>query len=148
MSVIHVDEKTIFGLVARTNNENEMNPQLGKIAGLVEKFDTSVSVNYRSGARVYTIYSEYETDASGNYSVLVGADKVESSTVELESVKIQEGNYLVFSGQGQVPDIVFETWSKIWSYFKNENCPHTRAYSTDFEFYKSQNEIEIHIAVK
>jgi predicted transcriptional regulator YdeE len=148
MSVIHVNEKVIFGLVARTNNENEMNSQLKKIAGLVQEFDASVSVNYRSGARVYTVYSDYETDSSGSYSVLVGTDKVESSTVALESVKIQEGNYLVFSARGNVPNIVLETWSKIWSHFESENCPHVRAYSTDFEFYKSQNEIEIHIAIK
>ncbi|MES2826083.1 MAG: GyrI-like domain-containing protein [Pseudomonadota bacterium] len=148
MNVIRVNEKIIFGLGARTNNENEMNPQRGKIADLVQKFDALVSVNYRSGARVYSVYSEYETDSSGNYSVLVGTDKVESSRVELESVKIQEGNYLVFSAQGQVPKIVFETWSRIWEYFDNENCSHVRAYSTDFEFYKSQSELEIHIAIK
>lgn len=148
MHVIQVNEKTIFGLVARTNNENEMSPELGKIFGLVQRFDASVGVNYRAGARVYTVYSEYETDVSGNYSVLVGTDKVESSTVELQSIKILEGNYLVFSAEGQVPNIVFETWSKIWNYFGNESCPHTRAYTTDFEFYKSQNEIEIHIAIK
>ena len=148
MNVIHINEKTIFGLSARTNNENEMNPQNRKIAALVQKFDASVSVNYRDGARVYSVYSDYETDASENYSVLVGADKVESSTVELESVKIQERNYLVFSAKGQVPKIVFETWSKIWSYFKGENCSHVRAFKTDFEFYKNKNEIEIHIAIK
>ena len=148
MHEIQVFEKTIFGLAARTNNENEMNPKQGKIAGLVHQFDSSVVVNYRSGARVYTVYSEYEADVSGNYSVLVGADRVESSTIELESVKIQEGNYLVFSSQGQIPNIVFETWAKIWNYFGNANCPHSRAYSTDFEFHKSQYEIEIHVAIK
>lgn len=148
MNVIHVNEKNIFGLVERTNNKSEMNPQTGKIASLVERFDASVSVNYRNGARVFTVYSEYETDASGDYSVLVGTDKVESSRVELESVKIQEGNYLVFSAQGQIPNIVFDTWFEIWSYFENKNCPHIRGYTTDFEFYKSQNEIEIHIAIQ
>ncbi len=148
MNVIHVRDKTVFGLSAITNNENEMNPQSGKIAGLVQQFDASVSVNYRSGARVYSVYSEYENDASGNYSVLIGADKVESSAVELESVKIQEGDYLVFSAQGQVPGIVIETWSKVWKYFEDKNCPHVRAYSADFEFYKNQNEIEIYIAIK
>jgi predicted transcriptional regulator YdeE len=148
MNVTHVNEKTIFGLSARTNNKNEMNPEGGKIAGLVQKFDASVNVNYRSGARVYSVYSDYETDASGDYSVLVGADVVESSAMVLETVKIHEGSYLVFSAQGQVPEIVFETWSKVWRYFENENCPYARAYTTDFEFYKSQSEIEIHIAVK
>ena len=148
MTVIHVNEKTIFGLSARTNNQNEMNPNTRKIAPLVQKFDEAVKVNYRAGARVYSVYYDYESDASGNYSVLIGADSVESSSLNLDEVKIQEGNYLVFSAQGQVPQIVFETWGKIWQYFSSENCAHTRAYVTDFEFYKSQDEIEIHIGIK
>lgn len=148
MKLTHVKEKTIFGLSARTNNQNEMNPIGGKIAPLVNRFDELVQVNYRAGARVYSIYYDYESDASGDYSILVGADSVESSVVELQEVTIQEGNYLVFSAQGQVPHIVIETWVKIWSYFASEDCAHTRAYLTDFEFYKSQHEIEIHIGVK
>lgn len=148
MSVIHINEKTIFGLNARTNNQNEMNPKTGKIAPLVQRFDESVSVNYRAGARVYSVYYDYESDASGDYSVLIGADAVASSSLALSEVKIQAGNYLVFSAQGQVPQIVFETWGKIWNYFSSEGCVHTRAYVTDFEFYKSQDEIEIHIGIK
>lgn len=147
-TVVHVREREIFGFSARTNNENEMNPGAGKIPGLVEKFDTSTSVNYQEGARVYSVYYDYETDASGCYSVLVGADDIESSTGELASVKIKEGNYLVFSARGQVPQILFETWSEIWNYFSRQDCPYSRAFTTDFEFYKNQNHIEIHIAIK
>jgi predicted transcriptional regulator YdeE len=109
MHVIHVNEKEISGLSARTNNKNEMSPAGGKIASLIQKFDQSVNVNYRAGARVYSVYYDYESDASGDYSILVGADSVESSTVVLETKKIPAGNYLVFSGNGQVPQIVFET---------------------------------------
>jgi predicted transcriptional regulator YdeE len=94
------------------------------------------------------LHYDYESDVSGAYSVLIGADAVEASTVELEGVKIQQGNYLVFSGEEQVSQVVFETWSKVWSYFSRENCPHIRAYLTDFEFYKSQNDVEIHIGIK
>ncbi|GGY76883.1 transcriptional regulator [Cellvibrio zantedeschiae] len=148
MNIVQVSEKTIVGLGARTNNKDEMNPGTGKIGPLVHQFDANVQVDYRGGARVYSVYHEYESDVSGNYSVLVGADKVDSSSVELIEVKIQEGNYLVFTAQGQVPHIVIETWGKIWTYFASPNCSHTRAYLTDFEFYKSQNEIEIYIGIK
>lgn len=148
MNLVHLKEKSIFGLSARTNNAAEMNPSTGKIGPLVHKFDSQVEVDYRGGARVYSVYYSYESDVTGDYSVLVGADVVASSSVELSEVKIQEGDYLVFSGSGQVPQIVIETWQKIWSYFANPGCPHTRAYETDFEFYKSQNDIEIYIGVK
>ncbi len=148
MNVIHVNEKSIVGLSARTNNKNEMNPAVRKIAPLVQKFDEEVSVNYRAGARVYSVYYDYESDASGDYSVLIGADAVASSSLALTEVKIQAGNYLVFSAKGQVPHIVIETWNEIWRYFSSDECMHTRAYRTDFEFYKSQDEIEIHIGIK
>lgn len=148
MNLVRINEKSIFGLTARTNNENEMNPLTGKIGPLVHAFDSNVQVDYRGGARVYSVYYDYESDVSGNYSVLVGADAVESSVVELNEVKIHADYYLVFSGSGQVPQIVIETWGKIWSYFGNPDCPHTRAYVTDFEFYKSQNDVEIYIGIK
>lgn len=148
MNTVYLNEKAIFGLCARTNNANEINPSTGKIGPLVHAFDSNVQVDYRGGARVYSVYYDYESDVSGNYSVLVGADAVESSAVELSEVKIRAGDYLVFSGSGQVPHIVIETWGKIWSYFGNPDCPHTRAYVTDFEFYKTQNEIEIYIGIK
>ncbi len=148
MSIIHINGKTIFGLSVRTKNQDETSQDNGKIARLVQKFDETVSVNYKSGARVYNVYYNYESDASGMYSVLVGTDKVQLSTMELQEVKIQEGNYLVFSSEGQVPQVVFETWLKIWSYFSSENCPHRRIFLTDFEFYRSQDEIEIHIGIE
>lgn len=148
MKLTYVNGKRIFGLSARTNNQHEMNPAGGKIPSLVQRFDESVQVNYRAGARVYSVYYDYVSDATNDYSILVGADSVESSAVELQDVNIQEGNYLVFSAQGQVPQIVIETWVKIWNYFASADCAYTRAYLTDFEFYKSQNEIEIHIGVK
>jgi len=148
MKVVRINNKTIFGLSVRTNNENEMNPNAGKIAPLVHKFDSTVVVNYRAGARVYGVYYDYESDVQDNYSVLVGTDNVESSAVTLEEVTIQEGDYLVFSGNGQVPQIIFEIWLQVWDYFSSEKCAYTRAYTTDFEFYRNQNEIEIHIAIK
>lgn len=146
MKLVRINEKNIFGLSARTNNQNELSGK-GKIAGLVQRFDELVKIDYKSGARIYSVYYDYESDASGDYSVLIGADNVESSAIELQGIKIQGENYLVFSGMGQVPQVVFETWSKVWDYFSNKTCPYRRTFLTDFEFYKNQNEIEIHIGI-
>ena len=43
--------------------------------------------------------------------------------------------------------IHIDAWSKIWSYFADEQCQHSRRFTTDFEFYKSESEVEVHIAV-
>ncbi|MFL0800962.1 MAG: GyrI-like domain-containing protein [Agarilytica sp.] len=148
MDIVNYKEKIIFGISARTHNENEMNPQTAKIGTLVKRFDANVTVNYQSGARVYNVYSNYESDASGEYSILVGSDSPESSAIELEQSVILEGKYMVFKRSGEVPQIVIDTWMKIWTYFSDDNAEHKRTYTTDFEFYKSQNEIEIYIAIE
>jgi|GEM_PF-4538289 len=45
-------------------------------------------------------------------------------------------------------EMPIETWGKIWEYFSNENSQYIRAYKTDFEYYKNENEIEIYISVQ
>lgn len=149
MKIIQLDEKQITGISIRTTNACEMNPATSKIGGLHQQFDEKVSVDYKNGARVYGVYYHYESDYSGEFSVLAGTDQIGQTPIDnLESVTIANGTYLVFKAKGEVPQIVIQTWAKIWDYFSKEDTPYQRAYTTDFEFYKNQNEIEIYIAVK
>ena len=149
MEVVQLKAKQIKGLSIRTNNADEMNPETAKIGRLWQKFDDTVAVDYMHGDRVYGVYHHYESDASGDFSVTAGFDGDEKLSKEkLELIDIQAGNYLVFGATGEMPQTVIDTWMTIWDYFSSEVCEHTRLFTTDFEFYKSQNEIAIHIAVK
>ncbi len=160
MKPIKIPEKTIQGISIRTTNANEMNPETAKIATLYEDFDKNIVVDYQHGARVYGVYFDYESDASGQFSVLAGADRIESSTVELQQAKIVAGDYLVFKGEGEMPQAVIDTWMKIWDFFSEGNTSkkadkntensieYKRAYKTDFEFYKSESQVEIHIGIE
>ena len=160
MKPITIPEKTIQGISIRTTNANEMNPETAKIATLYEDFDKNIVVDYQHGARVYGVYFGYESDANGQFSVLAGADRIESSTVELQQVKIVAGDYLVFEGEGEMPQAVIDTWMKIWDFFSEGNTSkkadkntensieYKRAYKTDFEFYKSESQVEIHIGIE
>ena len=149
VNIVQVDEKTITGISVRTTNANETNPETSQIGALYQRFDETVPVDYKNGARVYGVYYNYESDASGEFSVLAGSDQINESVVStLEQVTIPGGKYMVFEAAGEMPQVVIDTWSKIWDYFSTENVPYQRAYTTDFEFYKNQNEIEIYIAVK
>ncbi|MCF6190994.1 MAG: GyrI-like domain-containing protein [Cocleimonas sp.] len=149
MEVVQLKAKTIKGFSIRTNNTDEMNVETAKIGRLWQKLDDTVAVDYMHGDRVYGVYYNYESDASGEFSVTAGFDGDEKLSKEkLELIELQAGNYLVFSATGEMPKIVIDTWMEIWGYFSSEACEHTRLFTTDFEFYKSQNEIEIHIAVE
>jgi len=149
MKIVELEAKQIKGLSARTTNAGEMNPQTAKIGALHQKFDDTVTVNYKEGARVYGVYYNYESDHTGAYSVMAGADRLEQKiAANLETVTLPAGSYMVFEAKGEVPQVVIETWAKIWNYFSDSAAPYRRSYTTDFEFYKNQNEIEIYIALK
>jgi predicted transcriptional regulator YdeE len=149
MKLVEIDEKRIIGLSIRTTNEKEMNPSTGKIGYLWQKFDNAVEVDYKNGNRVYAVYFDYDSDANGEYSVLAGTDQLDAnSSAKLETVVIQGGKYLRFTATGEVPKIVFETWGRVWEYFSKEDVKYERLYTTDFEYYVNQNEIEVYIAVK
>ena len=149
MKIVHVDQKSIKGISVRTTNANEMNPSTSKIGNLHQGFSKKVGVNYEKGAHLYVIYFDYESDAAGEYSVLVGSDEIdEKSSEHIERVNVLSGNYMIFEGVGEMPQIVINTWSKVWEFFSKEDVPVQRTFTTDFEFYESQNEIAIYVAVK
>jgi len=147
MRIEEIKEKIIYGISTRTKNIDEMNPQTAKIGAIWQKFYQTVECE----EKVYGVYYNYESDANGEFDVLAG---YETSNEKLESVKIEKGKYLVFhktyeeNNDNSTVQAIIETWGKIWEYFSNENSQYKRAYRTDFEYYKNQNEIEIYISIQ
>lgn len=146
MRLVHVEEKEVRGLAVRTKNADEMNQQTAKIGGVWQKFYETVAPNLKDGTTIFGVYYDYESDATGEFNVLAGTDAVENMA-ELETIKIQAGNYLLFTNQGEMPQVVIDTWSEVWNYFSSADAKQTRAYTTDFERYRGPDEIEIYIAV-
>ncbi len=148
MELRTVSQKTITGFTARTNNESEMGEQ-GKIPALWHFFDQNIPVDYQNGERVYGVYFDYESDHTGMFTVLAGFDgKSFPKDKEVKQVNILEGRYLVFSKQGAMPQIAIDAWTQVWEYFAQSSVEYQRLYTTDFEYYPSADEIEVHIAVR
>ena len=148
MQLRQINSRTITGLSISTNNALEMAPETGQIPALWQEFNQNVTVNYQDGGKTYGVYFNYESDHNGQYSVLAGSEHVESKHPNLVDVDIVAGQYLVFSKQGEMPQIAIDAWAEVWHYFASPDCPHKRSFTTDFEFYPSEQEIELHIAIK
>jgi predicted transcriptional regulator YdeE len=149
MKSVEFNEKRIIGISTRTTNAKEMDPSTGRIGPLWKEFDAQVEVDYKNGKRVYGVYFNYESDATGEYSILAGTDQLDAnSSAKLETIVIPSGKYLVFTAKGDIPRIVFDTWGRVWEYFSKKDAEYDRSYITDFEYYVNQNEIEVYIAVK
>lgn len=142
----HQDAFRVSGLTIRTTNREESDPATARIGKLWDRFfgeETYASTPERtSDARIFSLYSAYESDAHGAFDVTAG---VAVSGGE-GSLAVEAGDYLVFNGQGQMPQMVIATWERIWQYF--EAHPEiARRYRSDFEAYEGPDKVAIHIGV-
>ncbi|KTC87248.1 GyrI-like domain-containing protein [Legionella drozanskii] len=138
----------VSGLSVRTKNSEEFNQSTAKLPKLWEDFGGVV--HNLSGSKefseVFGVYSDYDFDATGYYKVTVGIPvKSWQISPEFSTVIIQAGNYLVFSGKGEMPKTVIEIWLRIWSFFESR-VEYTRNFISDFERYRG-DEIDIHIGI-
>lgn len=150
-----LESQNVKGLAVRTKNADEMNPASAKIATLWWQFYAQIFANLAPEQKIYGIYYNYESDYSGEFNVLAGAqldqsqlEKTKQASIELEQVSIEAGKYLTFSGTGTMPATVISVWGEIWNYFSAEDCPHQRAYLTDFECYQGTTQVDIYIGIK
>ena len=147
MKVTRIKKLMISGISVVTNNEFEMSEENGKIAGLWEEyFQKDIykkTFDKANSDFMYVVYSNYESDASGNYKVTVGVEV----TKPKNAIVIEDKKYLVFSKQGELPMIVTDLWEEIWEYFE-KNSDYERAFEIDFEKFTDEDEIEIYVSIK
>ena len=142
---MNIDKIDVMGKSVRTKNTDEMNPSTAKIGALWERFFADLAPKMSKSSRVFGLYTNYESDHTGAFDVVACSDVIDAQG--LEEFQINSGRYLIFNGTGEMPQTVIDLWGEVWSYFSSENCEHKRAFTTDFEFYKSEKEIEIYISV-
>src|SRR5258705_1673067 len=98
---------------------------------------------------LWGVYSNYEADGKGPSLVAAGVEVPPGSAAAsgLSLVTIAPGPYLVFTFKGAVPKVVIDGWKEVGT-FLIDHLDIKRAYKTDFELYKSAQEVEIHLSIK
>lgn len=157
MRIEYIDGFSVTGLSVRTKNALELMPKTANISLLWEAFSTHCRSFLSEDAKIYGVYTQYETDASGEFNVLACSDQLTCAQFDdvkcqcsypCESMTIEAGKYLVFSAKGKMPQTVIQLWDEVWRYFNAFDCEHVRIFNTDFEYYKHENEVEIAIGVE
>jgi predicted transcriptional regulator YdeE len=140
MNKVTIKSFSICGSSIRTNNSVE-STLAGKIPALWAWFYTEQSLPYE---QVYGVYSDYESDFSGEFTATVGAkDENLSKTI----ITIKSGTYLVFPANGPMPAAIIDTWKAVWEHFSHAQS-YTRSYETDFEEYSGHDSANIYIGIK
>jgi predicted transcriptional regulator YdeE len=136
----------VVGLSVRTTNADEAQPAHAKIPALWHRFYHEGHSAAVAGP-VYGVYTEYATDASGPYTLVVGAaSDAPSPAPPFVGVQIPAGRYLAFTSQGDVPAAVVAGWQGVWEYFGRPDSPR-RAYTVDFELYDPSTPYEVRICI-
>lgn len=92
-----------------------------------------------------------EGDNEKSYSLIAGREVSSLGNIsgELVGLEVPKFDYLVFSDEGEMPQIIYSIWNAIWDYFST-NEQHQRKYNYNFECYSADNtsRVDIYIAIK
>lgn len=132
-------EMTLIGISTRTNNQNEMNPETAKIGTTVQRYFSQALCskidNRVSPHKTYSVYTDYASDHSGDYTYFIGeaVDSTDNIPEGFTKITIPAQDYTKFThGPGPMPQVCIELWQKIWA---QESLHAQRAYLADFEIY-------------
>lgn len=137
--------RRIVGLQIRTTNAAEAAPATARIPDLWNRF-TNENVSARileqqGSSAVFAVYSAYETNEHGAYSVTIGCPVDDAGIIPegFKEVWIPEGRYAVATtAVGPLPEIVIDGWKEIWVASVQE-LGGERRFEVDFEVYDARS---------
>lgn len=131
----------IAGVRARTTNRTP--ERIGELWGQFHEQKIAALLDSRADANIYSVYSNYESDATGEFDVLIGYAVPRAAMLPeaLSEVVVPEGSYAVFPVSGPLPQGIANAWAEIWE------APLHRAFRCDFERYHPDGSITIHVGI-
>ncbi|WED44569.1 GyrI-like domain-containing protein [Legionella cardiaca] len=149
--LVQIQNFTVAGISTRTNNQNEFDLKTAKLPTLWNKFYAqdipSQFSSYKLNPSIFGVYSDYESDVTGSYTVTAGLEiSDEMPPPQFTTIAVQSGNYLLFENQGPQPQTIIQTWQQVWDYFSSQS-QFTRKYDTDFEVYRNSHECAVYIGI-
>jgi predicted transcriptional regulator YdeE len=148
--MVQLDAFDVAGIEVRTSFAREKEPG-GAIPALWERF---MKEGHRNGD-IIALYSDYESDEYGEYTLLLGARVFSSADVPAGWIlrHVPASQYAVFTSErGPVQRIVIDLWKRIWH--EPRTTEYRRSYRADFEVYgaaaanPADSEVEIYVGVK
>lgn len=145
--VVEIKEKLIVGLTKITSNKDGQAAQ--DIGALWQELMSGVysSIHHKVDQKMLGIYTRYESDNTGPYTFMCGAEVSLHENDDIESITIEAGKYAKFTLIGDMMEIVGPAWHQIWQMDLD------RKYGTDFEYYLNDSQdpnkqtIEIYIGL-
>lgn len=134
-------EMHVIGISVRTSNATP-----GEIGSLWHRFYKEKIAEHVPNALsqdVFSVYFDYESDATGAFQVLIGCavPPEAAAPVGMEKLKIEASKYAIFDASGAQPEAIQQTWATIW------NSSLRRSFRTDFERHQPDGRVTVYVGV-
>jgi len=117
------------------------------ISQLWERFRTDETVARITGRvsnGVVSVYTEYESDYTGAYTLLIGYEVGPDAVVPggIRVIESPAQKYAVILAQGPQPETVQRAWQWVWASALD------RSYTLDFDEYLGPDDVRLHVAIR
>lgn len=122
----------VIGIAVTTTNQNgQAQSDIGELWQRFFRNDIINQIPDKVNDDVYCIYTDYESDANGVYTTLLGCKVTSLENVPEGFVgkTIPKARFRLYKSTGKLPDCVLATWTYIWQ------TPVERRYLADFDVY-------------
>lgn len=142
-TILQGEQIKLIGITVRTNNKNEVEQPFtnGKIWPLVQRYFHEKLFekipNRKNPGTTYCVYTEYESDHTGDYTYLIGEEVTSFSDIpsDLIPLTIAPQTYAKFTTEpGSMPSVLGNAWQEIWK-MTDRDFGSPRLYHADFEVY-------------
>ncbi len=147
-----IEKFHVIGISIRTKNENgQASPDIEALWGKFWNEDIKSKIPNAINDDIYAIYTDYETDYNGAYTMIIGlsVNSLDHIPEGFVGMTIEKSKYQKIVSKGKMPEAILNTWIEIWG-----NNKLNRAYQTDFtihgkKYYDGDEaEVETFISVK
>lgn len=124
---------SIAGITIRTTNEEQKTiTDIGTLFARFFSENIIEKIPSRLSDDIYCVYTDYESDYTGEYSVIIGCKIKDGDTVDKSLIvkKIHDSKYIEYKSSGELHAAVSKTWTEIWN-----SKEISRAYQADFDIY-------------
>ena len=120
---------TVVGMACRASNDHP--ETVGAFWQRLSAEGVWDRIPNKADHRIISLYTDFETDHTGSYTLLVGArvTDVEAVPDDMVVINVPPARYAVFKSTGPMPDALLATWRRVW------DSGLVRAYTTDFDVY-------------
>ena len=150
-TTITLEQFSVIGIAIRTTNQDgQSQKDIGQLWQNFFQNNILDQIPNKVSSDIYCIYTDYESDANGAYTTLLGCkvSSLDNIPDGMVGKNIPETAYRLYKSSGKIPEAVLNTWFHIWQSLIN------RLYLADFDVYGQKSadpnnaEVETYLSVQ